>query len=159
VRRCSIAAIAAGVLAACSGPPAPPQQPVPFSHKVHAGDNRIGCLMCHVYAERSPVAGVPSMARCAGCHRFVGQDKPAVQQVMQASTEGKPIEWLQIYRLPDHVFFTHERHLAVGLVCTSCHGEVAAMEVMTQVSPLTMGWCVDCHRSRQAPIDCLTCHK
>jgi len=115
--------------------------------------------MCHVYAERSPVAGVPSMARCAGCHRFVGQDKPPVQQVMQASTEGKPIEWLQIYRLPDHVFFTHERHLAVGLVCTSCHGEVAAMEVMTQVSPLTMGWCVDCHRSRQAPIDCLTCHK
>jgi cytochrome c7-like protein len=159
VRRSGLAVLAIGVVAACGDPLSAPEQPVPFSHKVHAGDNRIGCPMCHVYAERGPVAGIPSMARCAGCHRFVGQDKPNVQKVMQAVAAGVPIEWLQVHRLPDHVFFTHERHLAAGLVCAACHGDVATMEVMKQVSPLTMGWCIDCHRSRQAPTDCLTCHK
>jgi hypothetical protein len=142
----------------CAEPQAP-VQPIPFSHSVHAGTNGIGCRMCHAYAEHSPVAGMPSMARCFGCHKFVARDKPSVQEVVKAYQEGKVLEWSRVYRVPDHVFFTHERHVAAGLRCQTCHGEVERMEVVRQASPLTMGWCLDCHRARRAPTDCLTCHK
>ncbi len=152
------AQLGALVLCACAMP-APPPQPVPFSHKVHAGTNRIGCQMCHAYAARSPVAGIPSMARCFGCHKFVARDNKDVQLVVKTYQEGKVLEWNRVYRVPDHVRFTHERHVAAGLACQTCHGEVQAMDVTRQASPLTMGWCVDCHRQRKAPTDCLTCHK
>jgi len=99
------------------------------------------------------------MARCAGCHKFVDRDKPDVKAVMQAYQKKRVIEWNRIYRLQDFVFFTHERHVASGLRCQNCHGEVETMDVLVMAHPLTMGWCVDCHRSRGAPTDCLTCHK
>lgn len=99
------------------------------------------------------------MARCFGCHKFVSRDKPEVQKVVQTYQEGKVLEWIRVYRVPDHVFFTHERHVAAGLRCQICHGEVQEMDVVRQASPLTMGWCVDCHRQRRAPTDCLICHK
>jgi alkylated DNA nucleotide flippase Atl1 len=134
-------------------------QPVPFSHRVHAGLNQVGCLMCHSYAQHAPVAGVPSMARCVGCHKFIGRDKPAVQLVMKMYEEGRVLEWNRVYRLPDHVFFTHERHLAARLRCQECHGAVETQDELRLAQPLTMGWCVDCHRERKAPRDCLTCHK
>ncbi len=137
----------------------PPAQPIPFSHRLHAGVNRIGCLMCHVYARHSPVAGIPALARCAGCPKFVDRDKPAVQQVLQAYQQEKVIEWARVYTLPDHVFFTHERHLAAGLECQRCHGPVQQMDVLRRASPLLMGWCLDCHDTRKAPTDCLVCHK
>lgn len=137
----------------------PVTQPVAFSHRLHAGDNKIGCTMCHAYAEHSPIAGIPSAARCEGCHKFVGADKPEVQKVRKAYEDGKPIEWNRVYRVPDHVFFTHERHVAAGLDCRSCHGEVQEMDVLTKATSLEMGWCVDCHRAKGAPLECITCHK
>jgi hypothetical protein len=152
------AAVFGAFLLSCAEPPSP-AQPVPFSHRVHAGVNRIGCQMCHAYAAHAPTAGVPSMARCFGCHKFVSRDKPEVQKVVQTYQEGKVLEWIRVYRVPDHVFFTHERHVAAGLRCQICHGEVQEMDVVRQASPLTMGWCVDCHRQRHAPTDCLICHK
>jgi hypothetical protein len=161
MRRLGITAVLPllAVLPACGTSATALSQPVSFSHRIHAGVNRIGCPMCHAYAEHSRVAGIPSMARCVGCHKFVAKDKPDVQLVVTTYREGKVLEWKRVHRLPDHVFFTHERHLARGLRCQECHGDVAAMDVLVQVSPLTMGWCVDCHRTRQAPTDCLTCHK
>lgn len=153
------AAVAMTLTALACAKPQAPVQPIPFSHAVHAGVNAIGCRMCHAYAEHSPVAGIPSMARCFGCHKFVARDKPAVQDVVKAYQEGKPLEWYRVYRVPDHVYFTHERHIAAGLRCQICHGEVQQMDVVRQASPLTMGWCVDCHRARHAPTDCLSCHK
>ena len=132
---------------------------MPFSHRVHAGVNEIGCRMCHAYAEHSTVAGIPSMARCFGCHKFVARDNPDVQKVVQTYQDGKVLAWNRVYRVPDHVFFTHERHVAAGLRCQTCHGEVQQMDVVRQASPLTMGWCVECHRQRHAPTDCLVCHK
>ncbi len=134
-------------------------QPVPFSHKIHAGDNRIGCLMCHAYAEHAPTAGIPSMGRCAGCHKFIDKNKPDVQAVMTAFRAGKPLLWSRIYRLQDFVFFTHARHVAAGLACQTCHGAVETMDVLRQASPLTMGWCVDCHRARNVNTVCTLCHK
>ncbi|HEY3451783.1 MAG TPA: cytochrome c3 family protein [Myxococcales bacterium] len=160
----AVALAAAGALAlvlavAWASPAAAPAQPVPYSHKVHAGDYQIGCLACHVQAERSPVAGIPSMQRCAGCHKFAGKDKPAVQAVMKAVEDEKPLEWVRVYRLPDHVYFTHERHVAAKLACQECHGPVQAMEAVRQEAPLTMGWCLGCHEKKQASRDCWTCHK
>ncbi len=159
-------AAVAGALAGCgwSAPPAP-AQPIRFSHKVHAGDNIIGCTSCHAYAEHSPVAGIPSMQRCQGCHKFVKQDPQdpqmtrEIQALLAKLDEGKPIEWVRVYRVPDHVYFTHERHVRAGLRCQQCHGEVQTMEAVRQAAPLTMGWCLECHHARKAPTDCWTCHK
>lgn len=149
-----------GLASACGDAPLPPPaQPLPFNHRIHAGDNQIGCTMCHAYAWHSPIAGIPSATRCNGCHKFVAKDKPDVQAVNQAFADGKPIAWARVHRVPDHVYFTHERHLAAGLHCKECHGEVEKMEVMHQVAPLTMGWCVDCHRARKGPQECIACHK
>jgi len=152
--------------------PAGPAQPIRFSHKVHATDATIGCTSCHVYAERSTVAGIPSMARCFGCHKFVKEDpaNPALDRELKALgpllREGKPIEWTRVHRLPDHVFFTHERHVRSGMRCQDCHGPVEQMEVVRQVAPLTMGWCLECHHRKQREqagrarlTDCVTCHK
>ncbi len=164
MRAPAAAAVAAALACGWSPPPAP-AQPIRFSHKVHAGDNGIGCTSCHTYAEHSPVAGIPSMARCQGCHKFVKQDpeRPQMTQEIQALLarldSGKPVDWVRVYRVPDHVFFTHERHVAKGLRCQECHGEVQTMEVVHQASPLTMGWCLDCHHRKRAPTDCWTCHK
>ncbi len=154
----TLAGVLGALLSSCAQPP-PPAQPVAFSHRVHAGVNGIGCRMCHAYAEHSTVAGVPSMARCFGCHKFVARDKPEVQKAVQAYQEGKVLEWSRVYRVPDHVFFTHERHVAAGLRCQTCHGEVQEMDAVRRVRELTMGWCLDCHRARHAPTDCLVCHK
>ncbi len=168
--------LAAGAAIALLGgwrPPPAPVQPVLFSHKVHAGDMGIGCTACHVYAERSPVAGVPSMARCQGCHRFVKQDpaNPRIAEelkpLLAKLEEGAAVEWVRVHRLPDHVHFTHQRHVAAGVRCQECHGEVEKMDAVRQVSPLTMGWCLDCHKKKQAErpreramlTDCWTCHK
>lgn len=153
--------------------PSPPAQPIPFDHRVHAGRLGIGCTACHVYAERGPVAGVPSVARCRGCHKFVREDRedPAVDaQLKQLSGrlgEDSPIEWVRVHRLPDHVRFVHQPHVLNGIACRECHGAVEDMPVVRQVAPLSMGWCLDCHKRRQAErpgalthlTDCTTCHK
>jgi len=162
-----VAAVAALALA---GAAPPPPQPFRFSHKVHAGDAKIGCTSCHAYAERGPVAGVPSMARCQGCHKFVKEDKqdPKLDEELKALRkvldEGKPVEWARVHRVPDHVFFTHQRHVVTAkLACAECHGEVEKMDVVRQVAPLTMGWCLRCHQDPKnrgkAPTDCWACHK
>jgi Cytochrome c7 and related cytochrome c len=163
VRKTLAILLAAGALGwlalSWASPPRGPAQPIAFSHKIHAGESQVGCLGCHVWAERSPIAGIPSMERCRGCHKFVGKDKPGVIALNKAIEEGKPIEWVRVYRVPDHVFFTHQRHVAAKLRCQECHGPVETMEVVRQEAPLTMGWCVDCHRLRSASTDCWTCHK
>jgi hypothetical protein len=171
----AVAAAAVGVILSPYGerPPPPPAQPIPFNHRIHAGEAGIGCTACHSYAEQSTIAGIPSMARCQGCHKFVKQDpeRPEVTKeikvLLDRLKDGKPIEWVRVYRVPDHVFFTHQRHVAAGLRCQECHGEVEKMDVMRRVSSLTMGWCLECHRRKQAekPVerarltDCVTCHK
>ncbi|HET9553351.1 MAG TPA: cytochrome c3 family protein [Anaeromyxobacteraceae bacterium] len=171
--RLAVAALACG-LCACQDPlPPPPAQPIAFSHRIHAGDAKIGCTSCHAYAARGPVAGVPSMGRCRGCHKFVKEDPKdprvtaEIKVVLDLLQRDQVVSWVRVHRLPDHVFFTHERHVAAGLRCQECHGEVEKMEVVRQVAPLTMGWCLDCHRRKiaEAPrgrghlTDCWTCHK
>jgi hypothetical protein len=151
--------VLAGLMVGCGGDTSAPKQPLAFSHRVHAGQNAIGCTSCHVYAERSTIAGVPSLARCMGCHKFVATEDTRVKTLARANEEGKPLEWVRINRVPDHVYFTHARHIGAGVRCQECHGAIEGMDVVKPVSTFSMGFCVDCHRRRGAPRECITCHK
>ncbi len=135
-----------------------PIQPLSFSHKIHAGDNKIPCLYCHSNAERSSSATVPSMQTCMGCHNMVATSKPTIQSLRQIYSEGKVIDWVRIHRVPDFVYFNHSRHIAKGIACQTCHGPVEKMEVVYQFRRLNMGDCVTCHRENKASIQCNTCH-
>lgn len=138
---------------------ASPAQPIAFSHKIHAGDRQIPCTFCHKYATNSTVAGIPTVERCAGCHLVVATSNPEVQKVMSYWNNRQPIPWVRVHQVPDFVYFTHEVHIANGIDCALCHGNVATMDRITQAQPITMGWCLNCHRGRGAPADCWTCHK
>lgn len=130
-----------------------PVQPIPFSHKLHAGDNKIACLYCHNAADRSRHATIPSLATCFNCHSAVKTDSPYIQKMKKALTEGKPIEWVRVHKLPDYVYFSHKRHVAQGVACEVCHGNVKAMERVEQKTALTMGQCMECHRGETTPIN------
>jgi hypothetical protein len=145
-----------------------PAQPIEYSHALHAGEYKIPCLYCHYGAERSRHAGVPAASICMNCHSQVKKDAPAIQALARAVETGKPIEWVKVHRLPDFAYFHHGRHLRAGVQCQDCHGPVQTMVRVRQVGPMTMGWCLDCHRSlarRPAaasglspPTDCSGCH-
>ena len=135
-----------------------PKQPIPFSHKLHAGDNQIPCQYCHVGVDKSKHAVVPPMNVCMNCHQVVKLDSPYIQKLREMYENGEAIEWIKVHDLPDHVRFTHERHIAAGLDCTQCHGDVGNMERVEQVETLQMGFCIDCHRKKDAPTHCESCH-
>lgn len=148
---------ALGCSATAAGGQEPP--PVQFSHQKHAGENQIGCGVCHPYARHSPNAGLAPASVCMGCHKFTAKDKPDIQKLAAGFAAGRALTWVRNHRVPDHVYFSHERHLAKGLDCKECHGDVAAMQLNHQVHALQMGFCIDCHRERQVTTDCLACHK
>lgn len=135
-----------------------PEQPIPFSHKQHAGDMKIPCQYCHSSARRSTVSGVPPTNTCMGCHKVVSPDKPNIKKIHDYYTENKPIPWVKVHDLPDFVRFSHKIHLNTGLECQQCHGPVETMDVVEQVAPLQMGWCISCHVEKKAKIDCIACH-
>ncbi len=136
-----------------------PVQPIAFSHRVHAGDYQMACLYCHTTASRSTVAGVPPVQTCYECHRAVSKDSSEIVKVLQYWEQKQPIPWIRIHSLPDFVYFSHKRHVLAEVSCQTCHGEMEGAEQVRQVSSLTMGWCVDCHKQRSAPLECSTCHK
>ncbi len=139
-----------------------PEQPIKFSHKLHAGDMKISCIYCHSGAERGKTAGVPSLNVCMNCHKFVKQGpttgKDEIAKIYKAldydpdkgtyGTNQKPIQWNRVHNLPDLAYFNHSQHFVVGKIeCQTCHGPVQdSMTVVSQYSMLTMGWCIDCHR-------------
>ena len=161
-----------------------PRQPIFFSHLIHAGSYRIDCQFCHAEARRSPFAGVPSVERCLGCHKIIGaQDNPEIRKIHQYWERREPIPWVRVFALPEFTYFTHKPHIHAGLACQGCHGAIEQMRVVGASTgpslandllnliglrpaprPLTMGWCVDCHREqnatkgRRAPLDCVACH-
>ena len=138
-----------------------PVQPIEFSHRIHAGENDIPCLYCHVYADRTPSAGVPSVARCMGCHESIATDRPEIQKVQQYWDEQQPIPWIKVHDVPDFVHFTHKRHVRAGIECQQCHGPVETMDRIERQASLRMPWCVECHTEREVDNgrDCWTCHK
>jgi hypothetical protein len=138
-------------------------QPIAFPHDVHAGTNQIPCMYCHYTADRSFSAGIPAVQVCAGCHLpggtpAIAADRPEVQKLHAYWREQRPIPWERIYKVPDHVRFPHMRHVNAGLECQECHGPVETMQEVELFRPLRMGWCITCHREREARIDCFVCH-
>lgn len=141
-------------------------QPIPFSHRIHAGVNHIPCQYCHEYARRSENAGVPPVERCVGCHgsaSFAGEMQTAgIQPVTRPWTDHHPasfeIQWNRVYQLPDFVKFTHRPHIAAGIRCQHCHGPVQTMDRIVPVYQIDMGFCVSCHTQHHATLDCVNCH-
>ena len=124
-----------------------PKQPVPYSHKLHAGDLAMDCRYCHNFIEVSARANIPPTQTCMNCHTLIKTDSEKLAVVRGSWSSGKPIEWIRVHKLPDFVFFNHSIHLYAGIGCQSCHGTVTAMEEIMQVEPLSMGWCLNCHRT------------
>ena len=124
-----------------------PEQPVPYSHKMHAGDLGMDCRYCHSAVEQSARANVPPTQTCMNCHTLVLTDSKKLLPVRESWTSGKPIKWVRVHKLADYVYFDHSAHLSAGIGCASCHGNVAQMEKVMQVKPLSMGWCLSCHRN------------
>jgi hypothetical protein len=122
-----------------------PKQPVPFSHRLHAGDLEIDCRYCHAGVEVSPVAGVPPTQVCMNCHGTVRRDSPLLAPVRDSAQHGFPVEWVRVHELADYVYFHHGAHIHAGVGCASCHGRIDQMATVQQVAPLSMGWCLDCH--------------
>lgn len=124
----------------------PWQQPVEFDHRHHVRDNGIDCLYCHSAAQRSASAGVPTTGVCMGCHAQIYNQSPLLEPVRRSYFSGTPINWKRVHDLPDFVYFDHSVHVTNGIGCTNCHGDVGRMARVVQTQPLTMGWCLDCHR-------------
>ncbi len=125
-----------------------PDQPIDYSHKIHAGDHKIACLYCHFGAEKSRHAGIPPTQVCMNCHSVIKKDSPEIAKIKKALAEKKPIEWVKVHNLPDYVYFNHKQHVKGGVSCQDCHGAVETMSRVRQVEPLTMGWCIECHREK-----------
>ncbi len=161
-----------------------PEQPIFFSHRIHAGSFRIDCQYCHSNARRGSAAGISSVQMCMGCHKIVAAEgNPEVQKLLGYWLRQEPIPWVRIFRLPEFVHFSHKSHVRANIRCQACHGPIEAMErvhaetgqsflndllnlVGLAGAPpkLTMGWCVECHvmmnatENVNAPLDCVACH-
>jgi hypothetical protein len=124
-----------------------PAQPVLFSHRHHAGELRIDCRNCHSGVETSAFAGMPSTQTCLSCHSQIFTNATMLEPVVKSGLDGTPIVWTRVTRLPDHVYFNHSIHVNKGVGCTSCHGDVGNMAVTAKATPMTMRWCLDCHKN------------
>jgi hypothetical protein len=161
----------------------PSAQPIEFPHNVHVQTYKIDCQYCHSEARRSEYAGLPSVTRCLGCHKITAADRPEIKKLAEYGARGEPIPWVRVYKMPEFTYFPHKAHVRANVTCQTCHGPV---ETMTTVGaetgpriandllhlvglrpappPLTMGWCIECHRrenaarNTKAPLDCVTCH-
>jgi hypothetical protein len=123
-----------------------PVQPVAYSHKLHAGELAIDCLYCHATVDRAPAAVVPPTKVCMNCHHVIGRDSPRLAAVRESASSGRPLRWVRVHNLPGYAYFDHRPHLRAGVGCSTCHGRIDEMEVVAQTRPLSMSWCVDCHR-------------
>lgn len=124
-----------------------PVQPVPFSHKVHADDLGLDCRYCHNLVEVSPHANIPPTQTCMNCHKLIKTDSEKLTMIRRSWETKTPMRWVRVHKLPDYAYFNHSAHLRAGIGCASCHGNVAEFEVVRQKKPLSMSWCLDCHKN------------
>jgi mono/diheme cytochrome c family protein len=165
-------------------PPRAPRQPIFFNHAIHAGSFQIPCQYCHADARRSEYAGLPSVERCVGCHKIIGvADNPEIGKIHDYARRGAPVPWTRVFKVPEFTYFPHKAHVRADVACQTCHGPIERMPVVGADTgpaltndlahlvglrppqrPLTMGWCIDCHRrenttrATRAPLDCVSCH-
>lgn len=124
-----------------------PEQPVPYSHQIHVDKLGLDCQYCHTNVTTSDHANVPATETCMNCHSQIRTDAPALERVRESWASGDPIQWINVHALPDFAHFTHSRHVNAGVGCETCHGRVDKMDVVEQQEPLSMSWCLECHRN------------
>ncbi len=130
----------------------PREQPVPFSHKHHVGGLGLDCRYCHLTVDVSSFAGIPPTKICMNCHSQMWAVAPALEPVRESYRTGKSIQWTRVNDLPQFVYFDHSIHIHQGIGCSSCHGRVDQMPLTLQAEPLTMAWCLDCHRNPEMQV-------
>jgi hypothetical protein len=135
-----------------------PEQPIPFSHRLHAGTLSLPCETCHALSPSGVAFRIPQAPDCMQCHATIVADRPAIQKLTAFAQTKTPIPWVRIYQLPSFVTFRHKTHLDHGVTCEQCHGPVRERDLLVKESDLSMKWCVDCHTVRQASNDCNACH-
>jgi hypothetical protein len=147
-----------------------PEQPIKFSHKLHAGQMAIDCQYCHIGVTKERHAIIPSVNICMNCHSSARKDRPEIIKLTQFYDEGKPIPWKRIHKIPDYAYFNHSAHVNKKIDCASCHGDIKQMEIVSQVKPFTMTACLECHRDpktylhylsqvNKGPEYCSACHR
>lgn len=124
-----------------------PEQPVPYSHELHAGELGLDCQYCHTNVGVSKQANIPPTQTCMNCHTQVKANSDKLAKVRESWETGQPVEWVRVHNLPDYAYFNHAIHVNMGVGCETCHGRVDRMEVVAQQEPLSMSWCLDCHRN------------
>lgn len=124
-----------------------PEQPVPFDHALHAGQLGLDCRYCHSFVETSGRANIPNATTCMNCHNQIQSQSPLLEMVRASAETGEPIPWVRVHQLPDYVYFNHSVHVNRGVSCYDCHGQVNEMAVVRHAQPLSMAFCLECHRS------------
>ena len=127
-----------------------PDQPVPYSHTLHAGELGLDCRYCHNTVENAAHAAVPPTQTCMNCHAKIRAESDKLAPVRASHASGMPVEWVRVHDLPDYVYFNHSAHVTRGVGCVECHDRVDKMDVVYQAQPLSMGWCLDCHRKPES---------
>lgn len=161
----------------------PSAQPIAFPHNIHVQQFKMDCQYCHSEARRSGYAGLPSVERCMGCHKIAVAERPEIQKLAQYAARNEPIPWVRVFKVPEFTYFPHKPHVRAEVACQTCHGPVETMTTAAGATgpriandllylagfrpappPLTMGWCIECHREQNAtrgtaaPLDCVACH-
>ncbi len=157
-----------GDQAQAAAEPTPTPLVLPFSHRVHAQEIGIDCLFCHSQALRAPQADLPSLRKCMVCHEYITLDESEAQaevaQLKEAYDKGLRVQWPDVYKQPDFVYFSHRPHVTHGVACETCHGDVKSMDLVVKQVEMDMGFCLDCHLQqpedeKERLIECMTCHK
>jgi hypothetical protein len=151
-------AIGAGLAQAPQQKPAP-VQPVPFSHKAHAGTLKLACATCHPNPDPGELMTIAPAADCMRCHESVKNDSPAIRKLAAFAKNGREMRWARVVRLPSNIIFSHRDHVKAGAACAECHGPVAEREQLAAEKDLSMAGCMSCHRARKASLDCNYCHE
>jgi hypothetical protein len=135
-----------------------PEQPIPFSHRLHVQEKKIDCKYCHSYVDQSSYPGMPPVSLCISCHKYIIPDHPNIRVLHNYYNSGQAIPWVRVFFQPDFVFFNHKPHIKLGVECRTCHGNIEQMDRVTRTFPVKMGFCITCHRQNNVSVECYICH-
>ena len=155
VRRALLAPLCVVLLHAAD----PPAQPIPFSHKTHAGAMKLACKMCHPNPDPGETMTIAPPAKCMDCHSAIKADSPAIKRLAGFAKDGRDVPWIRVYQIPSFVDFSHSAHLEKGNTCQDCHGPVAQRDQLSRETDISMGGCMNCHRAKKASLECDFCHE
>lgn len=165
LRRAAVIAVLASIAIWISStgrsqePPQGPEQPIPYSHKLHAGKLNLKCEKCHPGPDPGEKMTIPAPSVCMECHSAIKTDSPAIQKLTEFADNNRDIRWVRVYLIPSYVRFSHRAHLEAKSTCTDCHGPVRERDRLFRESDITMKGCMNCHMTRNASTDCTYCHE